>query len=79
MFVFLSVRLSVFPSLFLDVLLELDHQFFLNFGILLETHFKLCVTELDFFKNIFLPKKGEKYTQNGPAIGSFEFIEKFGH
>lgn len=40
--------------------LELDHYFFLNFGIVLEAYTTLCVTELDFLrvlkllKNVFI-------------------------
>ena len=39
---------------------------------------KLCMTELDFQKKNFLPKKVGKLTKNGLRKG-FEFIEKFGH
>ena len=49
-------RPSVRPSVFL----ELYHQFFLNFAMVLETHMKLCVTQPDFFrKKFFTPKIGK--------------------
>ena len=44
-----------------DVFLELDHQFFLNFGMVLKTHVKLCATTPIFFKKKFTcPKSGKK-------------------
>ena len=67
-----SFRLSVCPG-------ELYHQFFLNFGMMLETHMKLCVTEPHFPEIFFCPKIWE----NGPKMdlkqGFFEYIEKFCH
>ena len=49
----LSIFLSILPSIhlsgrFLGIVL-----FVLSFGMVLETHMKLCVTELDFPENIF--------------------------
>ena len=43
---------------------------------MLETHMKLCVTELDFReKKIF----AQKIWENEPKTGFFEYIEKFCH
>ena len=39
--------------------------FFLNFGIVLETHTRLCATEPDFPEKIFCPKNWE----NKPVVG----------
>ena len=66
---------SVCPSICPGIFLELYHQFFLNFGMVLESHMKLCMTELDFPEKIFWTKN----QKNGPETGFFEFIEKFGH
>ena len=41
--------------------------------MVLETHIKFCVTELDFPE-----KKIPKNVRNGPETGFFEFIEKYG-
>ena len=43
--------------------------------MVLETHMKLCMTELDFPGKFFCPKNGE----NGPKTEFFEFIGKFSH
>ena len=67
-----SASPSVCPSVCPGVFLELYHKFFLNFGMVLENHMKLCMTELDFPETIFCPKNWE----NGPKTG---FFEKFGH
>ena len=74
-----SVRPSVRPSVCPGVFLELYHWFFLNFGMMLETHMKFCVTEPDFLEKIFLPKTLGKWVKNGPKTGFFEYIEKFCH
>ena len=53
---------SVHPSLSLSlyVFLELDHQLFLNFGMVLETQMKWSLTEPDLFqKNFFCIKDCE--------------------
>ena len=42
--------------------------------MVLETHMKLCMTEADFVKKKF----SQKIWENGPKIGFFEFIERFG-
>ena len=59
-----SIRALVYPEIFL----ELDHYFFLSFCMVLETHGKLCLTELDIFgKEVFAPKIGKmglKYAKN---------------
>ena len=44
--------------------------------MLLETHMKLLVTELDFPGKSFLPQKWGKGAKNRPEIGFFEFIGK---
>ena len=44
--------------------MELDHHFFLHFGMLLETVIKLWGTELEFLENSFCPKNWG----NGPKI-----------
>ena len=46
--------------------------------MVLETHMKLCLSELDFLEKIFLPQKLAKWTKDVPKTGFFEFIEKFG-
>ena len=43
--------------------------------MVLETHMKLCVTELDFPGKFFLPQNWK----NGPKTGLFELIGKFSH
>ena len=73
-----SVSNSVCPSVCPGFFLELDHYFFLNFGMVQETHMKLCVTVLDFPEKFFLPPKLGKWTKNEPT-GFFEFIEKYGY
>ena len=45
----------------------------------LETHWKFWITGPDFSKNLFLPKKFGKCTENGPETVFFEFTEKFNH
>ena len=72
----IKLGLSVLPSFCPDVFLELDHQFLLNFGIALENHFK-SFDGIVFFKKKFCWKR-QKCAQNGPKIGFFEFIERFG-
>ena len=44
--------------------------------MLLETHLKLCVTELDFMEETFLLPKMGKWNKNGQKTGIFEYIEK---
>ena len=63
-----SVRLSIRPSINPSVQAfswNCIISFFLNFGMVLETHMKLCVTELDFLEKFFWPKCWE----NGPKMG----------
>ena len=45
--------------------------------MVLETQMKLCMTEPDFPRKIFLPQKLGKWTQNRPKTGFFEFSGKF--
>ena len=45
--------------------------------MVLETHMKLCKTELDFPEKYFLPQKLGKWIQNWPKTGFFEFSGKF--
>ena len=40
---------------------------------------KLCEAESVFFGKTFLPPKLGKWGKNGPKIGVFKFIEKFGY
>ena len=47
--------------------------------MVLETHMKLCATELDFLEKIFLHQKLGKWTKNEPKTRFLKFIEKFGH
>ena len=54
----------------------LSHQFFLNFGMVLKTHMKLCVTEPDFLERNILPQKLLKMNQK---LGFLKANEKFGH
>ena len=55
-----SVHSSFFPGIFL----ELDHQFFLNFGMELETQTKCSMTEPDVFRPTFFASNTEKMGQN---------------
>ena len=48
---------SFHPAIFLDVFLELDDLISLNFGMVLDTLIKLCVTDLDILEKLFLPPK----------------------
>ena len=56
--------LSVLPLFSPGVFLEFCHQFFLNFGMVLEIHVTLCMTEPDFPEKKFLPQKLGKWTKN---------------
>ena len=47
-----------------DVFLELDHYFFLDFGMVLETYMKFCVTGLNFLKWFYLSQKLWKQPKN---------------
>ena len=51
------------PSFYPGVFFQLYHHFFLNFGMGLETHMKLYLTEPDFSEIFFVPKIG-KMDQN---------------
>ena len=61
--------------------LELYHQFFLNFCMMLQTRMKLCVTAGLSGKTFQLKNLGKwiKWIKNGPETRFFEFIETFGH
>ena len=48
---------SFHHAIFLDVFLELDDLISLNFGMVLDTLIKLCVTDLDILEKLFLPPK----------------------
>ena len=63
------------PSFFLEIVFELYHLFFLNFGMVLETHMKLCVTEPDFPEKCFWPPKLGKWTKNGPKQGFLNLLK----
>ena len=43
---------------------------------MLETHMKLCPTELDFSEKIFFALKMGEMAKNGPKTGFFAFIGK---
>ena len=62
-FLWIRVRLSIFPSFRLEVFLGLVHNFFLKLSMVLGAHV-LCVTGLDYFWKIFLPQKWEKWAKN---------------
>ena len=76
--VFLSICPSIRPFVCPSVghFLGIFSLVFLNFGMLLETHLKLCVTELDFMEETFLLPKMGKWNKNGQKTGIFEYIEK---
>ena len=61
--IFLSVLLSILPFFCLsfcpDIFLEIYHQFFLNFGMVLDTCMKLCLAEQDFLEKKCAPKIGK--------------------
>ena len=70
LFVLPSFRSSVRRSVWPGVYLELYHYFCLNFGMVLETHLKLCMSESDFpEKCFFCPQNYE----NGPKTGFLKF------
>ena len=68
------VCLSLRPAICLVVLLELDYYISPNFGMVLDTFTKLCVTEPELLVKTLLAK----WMKNRPKVGSFEFKEKFG-
>ena len=47
--------------------------------MILETHMKLCVTELDFLAKFFFAQKFGKIDPKWAKNGFFGFIERFGH
>ena len=59
LFVRPSIHTSVHPSISPGVFLELCHWFFLIFGMVLESHVKLCVRQPDFPGKLFLPPNWE--------------------
>ena len=69
------VCLSLRPAICLVVLLELDYYISPNFGMLLDTFTKLCMTEPELLVKTLLAK----WVKNRPKVGSFEFKEKFDH
>ena len=60
-----SFRPSVCSSVCPGIFVELYHMIFLNFGMMQETHMKLCMTELDFAEKNFLSPKLGKCAING--------------
>ena len=62
---------SVYPSFSLGIFLEMDHQFFLNFGMVLETQMKWSMTEPDFLGQLVLPQTLEKWVKVRPKINFF--------
>ena len=67
-----SVRPSILPSFclsgrFLGIVSSKSSKLFLlNFGVMLETQMKLCVTEPYFREKFFLRQKLRKWAKNGP-------------
>ena len=51
--------------------------FFLNFGMMLETHTKLCMTEPDFLEKKFLPPKLGEWTKMGQKQGFLNILKNF--
>ena len=62
---------SVRPSISSGVFLELDHQYFLNFGMVLETQMTLYVREPVFFRKISFAQTLRKWVKIGPKIVFF--------
>ena len=58
------------------VFLKLYHLVSLNFGMVLETLIKFCLTESDFLEKLFFAPKIGEMTQNRPKNNKFK--EKFG-
>ena len=80
--IFIAVLPSVHPSVYPSVQAfswNCVISFFLKFGMVLESHVLLCVTEPDFLGKFFLSPKLGKWAQNGSKSGFFQFIGKFGH
>ena len=74
-----SFRPSVPPSILQSVRAFSWNYIIINFGMVLETHMKLCMTAGFSGKNIFWPKNWENGPKMGQNQGFFKFIEKFGH
>ena len=56
--VLLSALSSVSPGVFLE--LKVFSWNFLKFGMVPETHLKLCITEPNFLEKLYAPKMGKK-------------------
>ena len=63
------------PSICPGVFLELHYLFFLNFGIVQQSHVKLCMTELVFPVKFFFPKNWENGPKKGQKQGFFNWLE----
>ena len=61
------VCLSFLPDICQDVFLEFDHEFSLNFAMVLETLMKMCMTAR--FFGLFAPKIGKLAKNRGFLIG----------
>ena len=59
---------SVHPSLCPSVFLKLDHQIFLNYGMVQESQLTLCVTEPDFYRKTSFAPSLRKTCQNWTRI-----------
>ena len=59
----------------LDIFLELDHRYFLKFGVVLDVHVRLSMTA-EFLKK---KKIGPKNGVSKAKVKLFEIIEKFRH
>ena len=58
----------------LDIFLELDHRYFLKFGVVLDIHVRLSMTA-EFLKKKIGPKNGVSKAK----VKLSEIIEKFRH
>ena len=67
---------SIHSSFSLGIFWKLDHQFFLNFGMLLETQLKWSMTEPDFFRKSFFPQTQEKWVKVRPKTNFFKINKK---
>ena len=67
-----SVCPSVLPS---GSFLGIGSLFFSETQHVLRAHVLLCMTEPDYLKKIFMPKKWGKYAKNGQKIGFSNLLE----
>ena len=60
------------------IFLKFYHYFFLNFGLVPETHMKLCMTELDFSEKIFALQKLENCPKMDPKQVFLNLLKNVG-